>query len=174
MLREFLKRAYEYIAEPLYVRLSRDVTIHTQVALASNLEYQEQSIRKLLDEMARFHLELERLKHRTDEQLLEMPEGRDEQAMEKILVKTSSYLSLVKLADEQQIPLSELFEWQSRYGGMSPQVMRKVRRLENENHQLKQENQLMKKAISLSSAGLDDSDFSFSAREESLSGVSKE
>jgi regulator of replication initiation timing len=169
MLREFLKRAYEYIAEPLYVRLSRDVTIHTQVALASNLEYQEQSIRKLLDEMARFHLELERLKHRTDEQLLEMPEGRDEQAMEKI-----SYLSLVKLADEQQIPLSELFEWQSRYGGMSPQVMRKVRRLENENHQLKQENQLMKKAISLSSAGLDDSDFSFSAREESLSGVSKE
>jgi regulator of replication initiation timing len=175
VLREFLKRAYEYVAGPLYVRLSRDVTIHTQTALASNLEYQEQSIRKLLDEMARFHLELERLKNRTDQQVLDMPEGRNEETMEKVLMRTDSHLAMVKLANEQQISLPELFEWKSRYGGMSAQVMRKVRRLERENRLLQEENQLMKSTLALLSMDEEVGNFvAIDAKEEIFSGKSRE
>jgi hypothetical protein len=157
LLRAFLKKIYEYIAEPLYVRLSRDVTIHTQSALSANLLYQEKAICKLLDEMAHFHLELERLKERREDEIPELPFGRNEDQMEKVLNKIDSHLALVQQANELQIPLTDLFEWQSKYGGMSAQVIRKVRRLEHQNQLLLNENTLMKQSLTKSALTNDSS-----------------
>jgi putative transposase len=152
-MRASLKKLYEFIAAPIYNRLSRDVTLKMQDLLVGNMADQEVMLTKLLDDMAGFHLELEHLKEALEKNTHSSLTSESDETIVKLINKADSNLSLIKLANEHQIPTAELFEWKSKYGGMTLAVLKRVRKLEFENQRLVQENFAMRTKTGLSQNG---------------------
>jgi putative transposase len=152
-MRDNLKKLYEFIAAPIYNRLSRDLTLKTQSLLVGSMANQELMLTKLLDDMAGFHLELEHLKASLEKGSHASLTNENDEMIVKLLNKADTNLSLIKLANDHQIPTSELFEWKSKYGGMTLAVLKRVRKLESENSRLEQENLVMRAQTGLSQSG---------------------
>jgi hypothetical protein len=143
-MRDSLKKLYEYVTAPIYNRLSRDVTLKIQDLLVGGMANQELTMTKLLDDMAGFHLELELLKKRLEKNSNPQLVDESDETILKLINKADSNLNLIKLANEHQIATSELFDWKSKYYGMTLNVFKRVRKLELENLRLEQENNLLR------------------------------
>jgi putative transposase len=78
-----------------------------------------------------------------------------DEEISKIVNEMTSHMRIVELACEHGLPINQLVSWREKYGGMSPQLVRKTRWLEAENERLKRSLVRMKLEQSVESeAGL--------------------
>jgi putative transposase len=139
VFRNLLLRLYNRLTRPLYARIMSDATTQVQQALASNLEKQEKFAAKILDELILTRLELERVgKPVEDKYKMSLSDTISDEEISKIVNEMTSHMRIVELACEHGLPIEQLVTWREKYGGMSPQLVRKMRWMEAENERLKQ------------------------------------
>ncbi len=156
MFRNFLLRLYNRLTRPLYARIMSDATTQVQQAFAANLEQQEKFAAKILDELILTRLELEKISKPVEEKVgISLTDTVSDEEISKIVNEMTSHMRIVELACEHGLPINQLVLWREKYGGMSPQLVRKTRWLEAENERLKRSLVRMKLEQSVESeAGL--------------------
>ncbi len=137
-MKSLLTRIYNRLTRPIYARVLHDARIEVQQAFAANLEHQEKFAAKILDELILTRLELEKLSRANEitEDITVSDTVTDEE-ISLIVNQMTSHMRIVELACEQGLPIEQLVKWRAKYGGMSPQLIRKARWMENENERLK-------------------------------------
>ena len=137
-MRNFLLRLYNRITRPLYARIMSDTTTQVQQVFADNLEKQEKFAAKILDELILTRLELERLSKPVEPPTsVSLTDTISDEEISKIVNDMTSHMRIVELACEHGLPINQLVSWREKYGGMSPQLVRKMRWMEAENDRLK-------------------------------------
>jgi hypothetical protein len=133
-----------------------DATTQVQQAFAANLEQQEKFAAKILDELILTRLELEKISKPVEEKVgISLTDTVSDEEISKIVNEMTSHMRIVELACEHGLPINQLVLWREKYGGMSPQLVRKTRWLEAENERLKRSLVRMKLEQSVESeAGL--------------------
>ena len=99
MLRHYLFRLFNAITRPIYARLKHDLDLDFQQFLAANLEEQEKFAAKILDELIRTRLELEKAMEPQREADLVPGEITDEEISD-LVNKMTSHMRIVELACE--------------------------------------------------------------------------
>ena len=137
MLKHHFVRIYNALTRPIYVRIKHDIKLDFQQLIAAQQEEQEKYAAKILDELIATRLELEKAINpgRTDEVV--SSEISDDEISE-IVNQMTSHMRIVELACEHGYPVKDLVAWREKYGGMSPKLIRRIRKLEAENFRLKQ------------------------------------
>lgn len=71
-----------------------------------------------------------------------------------ILKRIESGVKVLEICREQGISQATIYKWRSKYGGMEPSMMKRLRELETENHRLKRmyadtamDNEILKEAL---------------------------
>lgn len=176
-MKDFLKHAYRALTAPLYRRLLRDLTIQVQEAHATTLDFHENITARLLDELVCVRLEMARAMEKLEEakasvlsektvgvagnrqallgaatqNLEKISDKISDDEIHRIVNEISSHMRIVELACDTQIPMSEILDWRSKYTGLTVNAVRKMRRIEQENENLKQELARMKLELSVAS-----------------------
>jgi putative transposase len=115
-----------------------DTTTQVQQVFADNLEKQEKFAAKILDELILTRLELERLSKPVEPPTsVSLTDTISDEEISKIVNDMTSHMRIVELACEHGLPINQLVSWREKYGGMSPQLVRKMRWMEAENDRLK-------------------------------------
>ncbi len=139
-------KLYDLITAPLYRRLARDLTLQLQEISKSYLDQHEMLTAKMLDELLRLNIRLEQsettriARHKALEQLEEPLREPHELAPEQIfdLIKESARsLDVVEVCSRHNIPLTMFYELESKYRGLDPSHIRRVKLLEETNLELR-------------------------------------
>ena len=139
-MKSFIMRIYNRITRPIYARVMHDARIEVQQAFAENLEQQEKFAAKILDELILTRLELEKLSKANEAPPVDITvsDTVTDEEISLIVNQMTSHMRIVELACEHGLPIQQLVKWREKYGGMSPQLVRKTRWMEVENERLKQ------------------------------------
>lgn len=139
-------KLYDWITAPLYRRLARDLTLQLQEISKSYLEQHEMLTAKMLDELLRLNVRIERAEvHRLAREralrgLEEEPPKESEYSAEEIfdlMKESANSLDVVELCAKRNVPLNVFYDLDARYRGMNPDHIRKVRLLEETNVELR-------------------------------------
>lgn len=137
-MQNFLLKIYNRLTRPLYARIMSDATTQMQQAMALNLEKQEKFAAKILDELILTRLEVEKVvKPPEVKTAVSLSDTVSDEEISKIVNEMTSHMRIVELACEHALPIEQLVSWREKYGGMSPQLVRKMRWMEAENDRLK-------------------------------------
>lgn len=139
-LKGLIRKLYRYLTEPIYARLSRDLTLQVQSALSVNLEYQEKIASRIVDELTAIQIEKAAGPNAPQNELhaVSVVETMTDEEIKVIVNQMSTHVRIIEVACENQISVRELMEMRARYAGMGTAAIRKVRLLEKENLRLKQ------------------------------------
>lgn len=139
-MKSLLMRIYNRLTRPIYARVMHDARIQVQQAFAENLEQQEKFAAKILDELILTRLELEKLTKANEAPAsdITVSDTVTDEEISLIVNQMTSHMRIVELACEHGLPIQQLVKWREKYGGMSPQLVRKARWMESENERLKQ------------------------------------
>jgi hypothetical protein len=124
---------YDTLTAPLYRKLYRDFSLQIQQLNKINLEHYERTTRKIVDELLRLNLIVEKL----------MPEGVIEPSSQTVLQLSNSEiaeivkdiddsLGAVEVCQKHHLPMKVVLELKDKFSGMSTGAIRRARELEQE------------------------------------------
>ena len=128
-MKQLINKLYFLVMGPLYRKLSRDVVLHMQELKRTQLEFQDKFAAEVCDQLVAQSVAAEPA---------DLAKYSDEQIIHYVVDVIQSSRDLVALSKTHQIPLRELVEIYSRYGGMDPLAIRRLRELEKANGLLSQ------------------------------------
>jgi hypothetical protein len=123
-MKQLFNKFYFLLMGPLYRKLSRDVVLHMQELKRSQLEFQDRFAAEVCDQLVVNSV----VASETD-----LTKYSDEQIIHFVVDVINSSQDLVALSKKEQLPLKDLVEMYSRYGGMDPIAIRRLRGMEKQN-----------------------------------------
>lgn len=146
-MKSLLIKLYDMVTAPLYRRLARDLTVQLQGISRSYIDYHERISGKIIDELVRVNLKLEKHQvsalvreeferqhdgHVSGPPYVQKPDYTDEEIF-NILQTVRASGDLIEVCQEKKIPLAQFIHWQSKNLGLEPEAMQRYRLLEETN-----------------------------------------
>lgn len=145
-MKQLLIKLYDLVTAPLYRRLARDLTLQLQEISRSYIDQHEMLTAKMLDELLRLNLKLERVElgriassnalKQLEEPLKEEKNLTPEQIFDLIKDSAKS-LDIVEVCMRHNIPLATYYEIEAKFRGLDPSHIRRVKLLEETNLELR-------------------------------------
>ncbi|HEY9713225.1 MAG TPA: hypothetical protein V6C72_07130 [Chroococcales cyanobacterium] len=157
----FLK-LYDILTEPLYRRLSREMSLQAQSLTKAQLDYQERTATKIMDELLRLNMIVQHELGRGDQELGTGLPGElvpdynnlSSAEIETIVRDIDKTMGAIELAHKHQLPLSVILDIKSKFKGMRLSSIERTRHLESEKQELlktvsemSEENQRLRKSL---------------------------
>jgi hypothetical protein len=160
----FLK-IYDLITEPLYRRLSRELSLQSQIMAKGQLDYQERTASKMVDELLRLNLIVQ---NQIGQGRIEYGQGLPDELVpdyssvadtdvEAVVKDIHDTMGAIEICNKHKLPLAAVLDIKSRYQDMSLSSIQRARNLEHEKEELlkmlvdlKQENQRLRSQSEIS------------------------
>jgi regulator of replication initiation timing len=146
-MKQFFLKLYAILTEPLYQRLSLDLTTQVQNINNSHIEFQERFIKKLIDELLRLTVEVEKQRRAIEsgdptilkESTLEDTQGKQfsDAEIADIVRQIQDSGGAIELASRHGVPVATILLWQDRFARMHGEEITRARAIEMENNHLK-------------------------------------
>ncbi len=150
MLKQIFLGAYFWLLAPLYQRLQRDLVLEHQLFVKEFLRFEEELTVKVINELVSVINELmatihagenksanERAANNWDQPATVELQFNDSE-IGTIIANLQSTRDVFTVARQHQLSISELLHLQNKYAGMNGAAIRTLRKLKEENTQLKQ------------------------------------
>jgi hypothetical protein len=147
-MKDLLLKIYFLIFNPLYCRLSRELTLQCQEALQEMVSAQEKLVSTFSSELVHLHIRMQEYENQlsfsptnhpaeeSEEESNSEPNLPDNQ-ISHICSKITNSSDILRTAKEWKLPISDIVELERKYSGMSPSAVRRARSLESENAELR-------------------------------------
>lgn len=136
-MRSFLYKLYFLLTGPLYRRLHLEISLQLQEVIRANLEHQERTSKKILDEILRLSLVVD---GGTISTLAEPDRSKSmsDGEIAAVIKDIDSSLGAIEVCQKHDIPLTTVFQLRSKFGGMSQSGIQRSRQLEEQYNELSQ------------------------------------
>lgn len=127
-MRSFLYKLYFLLTGPLYRRLHLELSLQMQEVVRANVEHNENTTKKILDEVLR----LSYLINGGPAQAIGPDETRSMSDAEiaAIIKDVESSMGLVEVCKKHDLPLNTVFLLRTRFSGMTEPAIRRTREIE--------------------------------------------
>lgn len=131
-MRNFFYSIYNLITGPLYRKLHREMSMQLQEITKTNIEHHERTSRKIFDELLRLNYLVESGKGSQPRMYAELSQAEISTALNEV----ESGLGIIEVCHKHELPISAIFELQSKFQGTNLISMSRARELEQEREQL--------------------------------------
>lgn len=135
-MRSFLYKLYFLLTGPLYRRLHLELSLQMQEVVRANVEHNENTTKKILDELLR----LSYVVNGGDASIVGLDQTKlmSDGEIAAVIKDVDSSVGLIEVCKKHELPLNTVFRLRSKFSGMNESAIHRLRVIEGEYSELTQ------------------------------------